>query len=500
MGEPAAYKDGKENNMQKNTSILITIGMTVVLATAQTVAPPAPAPKPAVVAAPVVAPATASPAPAKPVVAKAAPVVLKGNPQVDRVIDLAKNKMSEAFIIKDLKKTNKSVNLTPADMGRLKQAGVSEAVMDVMMDPASGPGPVAAAPSSAPPAAVPEPVAAAPAPAVTVVETVSTTSTTSTTTATPAAAPTRAQKKRVIVDPFDYSAVMTAVQTVFGSQQNIGKGIQAMMVTRLHQGDKLVIVDRAKLKEVLTEQDSAAGNRVKQGSGARIGRISGADAIIAGDIVVFGHDDKKKGGGAAFAGALCKLCGAIATSKKEEKFVVVINYRLIDAETTEVIATGEARGESQRTSRSWAGIGAALGGGAAAAVDMTSSNFMETIIGEATQNCVNQLAEILTKQGTDMKKTVREVEALVVDVVNAGVLMIQAGTGDGVNVGEVFEVFHIDREVLDPVTKEPLDRVTTKVGEMTISSVRDKVSLGSYTGSPAAVKTFVARKKMPAQQ
>jgi hypothetical protein len=29
------------------------------------------------------------------------------------------------------------------------------------------------------------------------------------------------QKKRVIVDPADYSAVMTSVQAVFGTQQNI---------------------------------------------------------------------------------------------------------------------------------------------------------------------------------------------------------------------------------------------------------------------------------------
>ena len=60
------------------------------------------------------------------------------------------------------------------------------------------------------------------------------------------------------------------------------------------------------------EQDRNVGNRVKQGSGARVGRISGADALLAGDIVIFGRDDKKKtvkGGG--FIGG---IGGAVANN------------------------------------------------------------------------------------------------------------------------------------------------------------------------------------------
>jgi len=41
-------------------------------------------------------------------------------------------------------------------------------------------------------------------------------------------------------------------------------------------------------------------------------------------------------------------------------------------------------------------------------VDMTSSNFAQTIIGEATQDCVNKLADILKEQSASMKKTASE--------------------------------------------------------------------------------------------
>ena len=302
-----------------------------------------------------------------------------------------------------------------------------------------------------------------------------------------------AQKKAMIVDEFDYSAVMTSVQAIFGTQANIGQGIQAMLVKRVAEGGKFTVVERKKIANVMKEQDFNASNRVKQGSGARVGQISGADAQLSGDIVVFGRDDKKRSvkGGGMFGSVI----GGIAASKNEDKAVVVIDYRLIDAETSEVIATGEARGESVRKGNALGAIGGALGKGIAGVqVDMTSSNFAQTIIGEATQDCVNKLADILKEQSANMKKTVRAVETSVADV-SGNTLVIAAGGNDGVNVGEIFEVLQIVREVKDPTTKEVLDRITNKVGEMTITSVRDKIATGTYSGAPAKVG-YLARKKI----
>jgi len=405
---------------------------------------------------------------------------------VDSVIESVKAGLSESLIIRTLQRENKPANLAPADLVKLKNAGVSEKIIEVMLDPAAAPAAAAAAPASAPapapvvaaapaPAPAPEPApvaAAAPAPA----------------------GPTaQADKKRVIVDEFDYSAVMTSVQAVFGTQQNIGKGIRAMLVTRLAQANKVVIVERAKMDNLIKEQDFNTSNRVKQGSGARVGQISGADALLSGDIVIFGRDDKKKSvkGGGIIGGAF----GAIASSKNEDKAVVAIDYRLIDAETSEIIATGEARGESVRKGNALGAIGGAIGKGAAGVqIDMTSSNFAQTIIGEATQDAVNKIAEILLTQTVTMKKTVRPVEGRVADV-SGKVLTLNVGSNDGVSAGDVFEVLRIVREVKDPVTKETLDVVTEKTGEMTITSVREKIATGNYTGS-AAQNGFMARKKI----
>src|SRR5690348_1712321 len=105
-------------------------------------------------------------------------------------------------------------------------------------------------------------------------------------------------KKAMYVDPFDYSTVMTAVQAIFGTQQNIGTGIQAMMVRRIQQDGKFTIIERRKIGALTKEQDFDASNRVKQGTGARVGQIRGADLTLQGDIVVFGRDDRRVGGAA----------------------------------------------------------------------------------------------------------------------------------------------------------------------------------------------------------
>ena len=449
--------------------LLATFALAATLVLAQTQAPaPAAAPKAAPKAA-----------------AKAAP---KQPSIVDSVIESVKAGLSESIIIKTLQRDNKPANLTPADLVKLKNAGVSENIINVMLDPTSAPAapaPAAAAapeppPAPAAPAPAPEP---APAPAAVV----------------PAAtaATTQAQKKRVMVDEFDYSTVKSSVQAVFNTQADIGKGIRAMLVKRMADANNVVIVERAKMDTLIKEQDFNAGNRVKKGSGARVGNISGADALLTGDIVIFGRDDKKTNIGAG--GFARGPFAGIHIKKEEDKAVVAIDYRLVDAETSEVIATGEARGESTRKSSGFGGMAGVFGsGGGGGGIDMTSSNFGQTIIGEATQDCVNKLADILKEQTATMKKTVREVEGRVADV-SGNSLVLNVGSADGVNVGETFEILRIVREVKDPVTKETLDVVTEKSGEMTITSVRDKIATGNYTGTKPAVG-YMARKKIPAAQ
>ncbi len=89
---------------------------------------------------------------------------------------------------------------------------------------------------------------------------------------------------------------MTSVQAIFGTQMNIGQGIQAMMTKRIAEDGRFTVVERRKVNQIMDEQDFDASNRVKKGSGARVGQIRGADLTLMGDIVVFGRDDRRNSG------------------------------------------------------------------------------------------------------------------------------------------------------------------------------------------------------------
>ena len=410
---------------------------------------------------------------------------------VDSVIKLLKSGMSESLILKTVQK-QKPYTPTADEMVKLKEAGASDNLIGAIIDPSSASAPAVPAPAAAnvalAPAAVKAPVAPPAAP-----PTAAPVSTAAADCPAPAAisAAANAAKRRLAVSPFDYSAVRTNVTAMFGNDMNIGEGIRAMLGVKMAQSKNVVLLEREKIKAVMAEQDFGATNRVKQGSQAKIGKITGADAMLFGDIVIFGRDDKTKrnnvGGavGSFFGG---RVGAAMANSWTADKAVVAINLRIVDAETGETLDAAEARGESTRTSTNWAGMASGwkygTGGAAAGAgQSMTSSNFAETIIGEATQDAVNKIAAILDQKVPAISAKTRTIEGRVASM-DGCTLYLSVGGNDGVQVGDHFEIHQILKEVLDPETKEVLDKQTVKVGDFVVSTVRDKVSIGQYGGQP----------------
>jgi curli biogenesis system outer membrane secretion channel CsgG len=264
-------------------------------------------------------------------------------------------------------------------------------------------------------------------------------------------------------------------------------------VKRVSQDGKYTVVERRKVANIMKEQDFAASNRVKQGTGARVGQIRGANLTLMGDIVVFGRDDRRTSAG---AGAIVGGAGGAAGGYKgDAKAVVVLDYRIVDTETSEVVASGEARGESKRTSKGF-GAGMFAGGvGVGGGFNMTSSNFAETIIGEATMDAVDKLAVDINMRNLNGGAEGREndLDARVADV-SGNSITINAGTAAGLAPGQTFTIYHKGREIKDPTTGEVLDVQTTPIGQLTITAVRDRISMGNFNGSAAPVVGDVVRK------
>lgn len=419
------------------------------------------------------------PAPAKPAVVKPAaakPAAVPAASALEKIFKMVTLKLPDASVVSSINAAGKSLKVTTDDLIRFKEAGASDNVIVALSNSMNG-APAAPAGPASKVAPVAAPVAVA--------------TWNTNLSSIVCDAPAGDRKRVVAVDEFDYGTVQSQVAAIFGTQVDLGKGILAMFTKRLAEQGKFRVVERSNIKKVMAEQDFGASNRVKQGSQARLGRITGADAILMGTIVTFGRDDNRKSIGGFGVGP--RALGRLKIKTGEDKAVVVISFRLVDAETSEVIATGEARGESSRK-QNGVDVGALVNrGGGGATVDMNSANFGQTIIGEATMASVDKLAaELNTNEGKIQMRNL-DIESRIAEVAG-GQIYLSTGSFDGVHKCDRFEVHKVLREVKDPVTKDVIDMVTEKVGDLIVTEVRDRVAIGAYNGAAKPEVGYLAKK------
>ena len=292
------------------------------------------------------------------------------------------------------------------------------------------------------------------------------------------AVPGQAQKKRVAVFDFEYATVQGSVSSVMGSSVDIGKGIADLMVEELVKTGTYSVVDRKALDKILSEQDFSNSDRADANTAAKIGKILGVDGIIIGSITQFGADDKTTNVG---GGALSRVGGRFGiggVSRKESKAVVSISARLVGTESAEIYAVASGKGESTRSGTGIVGNSSSGVG----SIDMKSSNFRDTIIGEAVNKAVTTLTVDLNANADKVVGKKVSVEGLVADA-TGGVLVLNIGTKVGVQIGMKLDVKRSGREIKDPATGKVIRRIEEAVGEVTITEVDATSSVGKFSGA-----------------
>jgi curli biogenesis system outer membrane secretion channel CsgG len=303
-------------------------------------------------------------------------------------------------------------------------------------------------------------------------------------TAAPAVAPaaSAAPTKRVAVMNFDYGTVKTTVAQIFGSDQDVGRGISDMLVQKLVQDGKYRVIERAALDKILAEQNFSNSDRADATTAAKIGKVLGVDAIIIGSITQFGRDDQhtKVGGGGYGLGKYG--IGGIGTSKS--KAIVGITARMINTSTAEIMVAVTGTGESERGSTSLLGGGGSGWSGGGAGLDMGSSNFGATILGEATHKAVDDTATQLDA-GVDKVQTVKmEISGLVADV-SGNTLILNVGSKMGVHVGDKLIISRQVRTIKDPSTGKVIKSVEDKIGEATVTEADNDSATATFSGAGA---------------
>jgi curli biogenesis system outer membrane secretion channel CsgG len=278
------------------------------------------------------------------------------------------------------------------------------------------------------------------------------------------------RKKRVAILDFDYGTVRSYVAGLFGTDVDVGKGISDLLVKHLVQDGTYSVIERKMLDKILAEQNFSNSDRANPSTAAQLGKILGVDAIIVGTITQFGGEDKnvKVGGGGGGWGGF----GVGGFGRKSSKAIVTVDARVIDIDTAEILAVADGKGESKRSSTSLLGGGGNWRGFGAGGVDFGSSNFQETILGEAVKLAVEDMSRELVAANDRLKARTVVVEGLVA-AVDAGAVILNVGARAGLKVGDELSVERVGREIKDPATGQVIRRMTSKIAVVRVTDIDD---------------------------
>lgn len=159
----------------------------------------------------------------------------------------------------------------------------------------------------------------------------------------------------------------------------VGSELAGMLTNEMASTNKFKMVERKKLGSVLKEQDLGASGRVRKGTAAKIGKLTGAEYLVTATVTSYEEDTSKRSGGLSFKG--------ISIGGKKTKAYIAVDLRVINTTTGEIdyFRTIEANSSGGGLSLGIfkGGFGGKLGGEE------------KTPAGKAIRACVMEIAEYL---------------------------------------------------------------------------------------------------------
>jgi hypothetical protein len=111
-------------------------------------------------------------------------------------------------------------------------------------------------------------------------------------------------------------------------------------------------------------------------------------------------------------------------------------------------------------------------------VDFGSSDFQQTIIGEAVNKAVQQMSGEVIADNLKLQTRTVNVEGLVA-AVDGGQIVLNVGAKVGLKVGDQLNVERVTREIKDPATGQTIRRMTSPVGVIRLTDVDDISAVGT---------------------
>ena len=291
---------------------------------------------------------------------------------------------------------------------------------------------------------------------------------------TPRMAEAQAAKRRprIAVLDFDYATVQSSTSAMFGSNVDIGKGITELLVNDLVKDGTFSIIERQALDKIMAEQNFSNSHRADPSSAAKIGKLLGVDAIIVGSITQFGNETKK-----TRRRRRRRRLGRIRPGRRRPLQLQGQRRPSTPAWSTSTPARSSPWPRAPASPRApaprcWAAAATAWSSGGGN-VDFGSSNFQETIIGEATKAAVDKLTAERGLQRPQDRRPHHHRRRPGRRGRWRPDRPQRRQTRPASSVGDQLEVVRVTKEIKDPATGSVIRRLTSSIGIIKATDVDD---------------------------
>lgn len=277
-------------------------------------------------------------------------------------------------------------------------------------------------------------------------------------------------KKRIAVFVFEDK---TDRSWRWWNNKGVGDGVSDMLTTALVKSGNYRVIERMELDRILKEQDFGQSGRITPQSAAKIGQVLGVELAVMGSVSEFGYKKGETGGAVK----------GIGVGVSNQAATVGIDVRMVNTSTGEIITAENVR--KQRSSK-----GIKLRTRKLNFKDRKS--FDESLVGKAAREAIEDIVTIIKKGAENIPWQAKVI------LEKDGVVFINSGEADGLNVGDTFAVYSKGEDLVDPDTGISLGSVDSKIGEIKITDAsigNGKASKCSIVNGSGFVKGNIVRLK-----
>jgi curli biogenesis system outer membrane secretion channel CsgG len=271
--------------------------------------------------------------------------------------------------------------------------------------------------------------------------------------------------------------VQTTTSVAIPAPAEFARGLTEMLGTVLVKSGRFTVLERAAMQQLDQEQALAAAGKTTKETGARTGAMLGAQAMITGDITGFSYSKSSIGG------KMSNVLPGLSISTDRVTAEVIIDLRLVDPSTSELIFSSKGSGKASQT-----GISADLTKDDKA---WSAGGTTATPLGQASRDALQEAVKALLAGMPKIAWTGRVID------VRDGVVYVNATAADGMKPGLELLVFEQQEALVDPETGKSLGAPERQVGTIVIDAVLEKFSTAKITKGDGIKRGLVLRFKAP---